>query len=138
MLSDYAHHPTEIAALMEQARALDRRLVAVFQPHRFSRTRRFAADFARAFAPVAALVLAPVYAASEPLVPGGRSEDVLPDFARELGGRVELAASLDDAWARLRERVRAGDVLLVVGAGDVEQLAFRARDELAAGTWSPR
>lgn len=136
VISDYAHHPTEVAALMTQAVGLGhRRTVAVFQPHRYSRTRMFAEGFAAAFAGVDALVLAPVYSASEPLVPGGRSEDVFPVFARGLGERAQLAVSLDDAWSRLRGLVRAGDLLLVVGAGDVEKLAFRARDELQSGAW---
>ena len=136
VISDYAHHPTEIAAMMTQAVALRRtRIVAVFQPHRYSRTKAFAAGFAESLSAADRLVLAPVYAASEPVVPGGRSVDVLPEFRARLGDRVELAESLDEAWLRLRSQVRRGDLLLIVGAGDVEELAFRARAELQSGGW---
>ena len=136
VISDYAHHPTEIAALMTQATGLGhRRILAVFQPHRYSRTKAFAEGFAAALAAADELVLAPVYAASEPVVPGGRSADVFPVFQRVLGGRAQLAESLDDAWVRLRAAARPGDLFLVVGAGDVEELAFRARAELQSGGW---
>ena len=136
VISDYAHHPTEIAALMTQAVGLGhRRILAVFQPHRYSRTKAFAEGFAAALADADELVLAPVYAASEPVVPGGRSSDVFPVFQRALGGRAQLAESLDDAWVRLRAAARPGDLFLVVGAGDVEELAFRARAELQSGGW---
>jgi UDP-N-acetylmuramate--alanine ligase len=139
VISDYAHHPTEIRAMMSQARRLrPARTVAVFQPHRYSRTRMFASAFADAFSGVDALVLAPVYAASEPLVPGGRSQDVFPLFALRHAGRAQLAESLEDAWARVRALLRPGDLLLVVGAGDVEKIAFQARDLLQSAGASPK
>jgi UDP-N-acetylmuramate--alanine ligase len=138
VISDYAHHPTEIRALMRQASGLGaRRLLAVFQPHRYTRTRAFAPEFPSAFDGVDELVLLPVYAASEKPVAGGTSRDLLKHFDRP----VRYAESLEDAWRQVRLLLREGDVLLVVGAGDVEKIAFLARDVLnrraKAGTTPP-
>lgn len=132
VISDYAHHPTEIAALVRTALAWRRRrIVAVFQPHRFTRTRALGADFPAAFRGVDEVVLVPVYAASEESLPGGTSEDLLRHFEKSGGTVAHYLASLTEAWDYVGPRLKAGDVLLVVGAGDVEQLAFRARDALA-------
>ncbi len=134
VISDYAHHPTEIAALVRTALAWRRRrLVAVFQPHRYSRTLALGAAFPAAFRGVDEVVLVPVYAASEDPLPGGTSEDLLRHFEKSGGVVAHYLASLTEAWDYVGPRLKAGDVLLVVGAGDVEQLAFRARDAFAEG-----
>lgn len=129
VISDYAHHPTEIKALIATAlRQSRKRLLAVFQPHRFSRTKALGPEFPPAFQGVDEVVLLPVYAASESPLPGGTSEDLLACF-REYGNTsVRLLASLDAAWEYLRATLRPGDLLLIVGAGDVEQLAYRAKE----------
>ncbi len=128
VISDYAHHPTEIRALLAQARAFDaRRLVAVFQPHRFSRTAALGPDFASAFDGVDRLILAPVYAASESPVEGGTHIDLAECF-RQQGRPIETAQSLLEAWETIRDNWRAGDVLLVIGAGDVEVIAAWAAE----------
>ncbi len=132
VLSDYAHHPTEIRALLDQVRALGgRRVLAVYQPHRYSRTAALAAQFAPAFAGVDELVLAPVYGAFEQPVEGGTSADLFRHFE---GSRqsVALAHSLLEAWELIRDKWREGDVLLVIGAGDVEKIAGWAADHLAS------
>jgi UDP-N-acetylmuramate--alanine ligase len=129
VISDYAHHPTEIRALVAAARGLGRRrLLAVFQPHRYTRTRALGADFPGAFAGVDEVVLAPVYAASEPPLAGGTSHDLAGHFAQSGGPRLREVESLDAAWNYLRENLGAGDALLVVGAGDVEKIAFMAKE----------
>ncbi len=124
---DYAHHPTEVAATIAAARTLGpRRLVAVFQPHLYSRTRELAGAFGTALGAADAVVVLPVYAARE------RAED-FPG----VDGRVIAAAAADApqgrpvAWlpgfdvARewLSTTLRAGDLCLVMGAGDVDSLA---------------
>jgi len=129
VISDYAHHPTEVRALVAAARGLGRRrLVAVFQPHRYTRTLALGADFPGAFAGVDEVVLAPVYAASEAPLAGGTSHDLARHFAQSGVPRLREVESLDAAWNYLRETLRAGDALLVVGAGDVEKIAFWAKD----------
>jgi UDP-N-acetylmuramate--alanine ligase len=126
VISDYAHHPTEIRALMQQASSLNgRRIVAVFQPHRYSRTRAMGPEIASAFDGVDELVVVPVYAASEQPVAGGTTLDLVKHFER-----AHYEDSLPGAWRHLQETLRDGDVLLVVGAGDVEKIAFWAQEDL--------
>ncbi|MBR1837044.1 MAG: FAD-binding protein, partial [Kiritimatiellae bacterium] len=138
VVSDYAHHPSEIAALVATARGVrHQRIVAVFQPHRYTRTRTFLRDFPKAFAGVDDLVLCPVYAASEDPVPGGTSVDLYAAFretafregaAAEDGRRIPtpvLADSLDSAFSYVASTVLRGDLVLVVGAGNVDSLAPR-------------
>ncbi|MCE9616323.1 MAG: UDP-N-acetylmuramate--L-alanine ligase [Lentisphaerae bacterium] len=138
VISDYAHHPTEVAAIVRTALRLPhRRLVVIYQPHRHTRTRALGADFPAAFAGVDELVLTPVYAASEAPLRGGSIWDLYVHF-REQAAAPEaripvprVAQSLAHAWAFLRRELQAGDLFLVVGAGDVEQVAQWAEDELA-------
>jgi UDP-N-acetylmuramate--alanine ligase len=125
VVDDYAHHPTEIRALMRAARQRfpGRRLIVVFQPHQVARTRALADDFARVLAAEAdRVVLTDIYAARSS---GG--EDVgSGDLARRIaarGGAVDRVAELGDVTAALRGILRAGDVLLTVGAGDVHRVA---------------
>ncbi len=131
VINDYAHHPTEIEALMQQVRGLrPARVLAVFQPHRYTRTAALGAAFPPSLAGVDLLWLAPVYAASEDPVPGGTSADLLRQF-EAAGVPARGADSLLAAWEAIRENWRAGDVVLVIGAGDVERIAQWAADELA-------
>ena len=133
VISDYAHHPTEVAALVRTAlQGEPRRTLAVFQPHRYTRTLALGADFPPAFAGVDELVLAPVYAASEAPLTGGSVWDLYAHFRAAGWEHVAVASSLTNAWEHLRAQLRHGDRLLVVGAGDVERIAFQARTELEA------
>ena len=130
VVSDYAHHPTEIAAVVRTARGLNaRRILAVYQPHRYTRTRALCHAFPPAFEGVDELILVPVYAASESPIPGGASEDLLEAFKAQ-GGEiaVRLAPSLAAAWSWVRGALRPGDLFLVLGAGDVEKIAAWAAD----------
>lgn len=137
VVSDYAHHPTEVAALVRMARqAHAGRLLAVFQPHRYTRTAALGAAFPAAFTGVDTLVLVPVYAASELPLPGGMTYDLYARFRERSMAGVPvplLATSLNQAWGFLRRQLRAGDVLLVIGAGDVEQIAQWAKADFEAG-----
>ncbi|MFA5043649.1 MAG: Mur ligase domain-containing protein, partial [Kiritimatiellia bacterium] len=132
VLSDYAHHPTEIAATLRTLPDLRReRWLVVFQPHRYSRTRALAGDFAAVLKGMAELILAPVYAASEPMLSGGTHWNLF-EQVRQIGQiRAFAATSLVQAWDYVRTALRPGDGLLIMGAGDVEQIARWARAELA-------
>ena len=132
VISDYAHHPAEIASLVETARGLrPSGLSAVFQPHRYTRTRALGGDFPAAFSGVDELVLTPVYAASEEPVDGGTLSDLYAHFRAGTRGPgvVSVARSPQQAWEYLRGELRPGGTLLVVGAGDVVTVADRARKE---------
>jgi len=130
VISDYAHHPVEIAALLRQAGLTGpARIIGVFQPHRYSRTLAFKKAFAKILGSLDYLALVPVYAASEPVVAGGLSSDLYDAFPVRDRERVELFDSLEDAWVSLRAKARAGDLVLIIGAGDVETIGFRAAAE---------
>ncbi len=134
VVEDYAHHPTEIEDLLESMRnCFSGRLVVCFQPHRYSRTAQFKKGFAEALRHCDHLFLFEVYPACESYVPGGESKDIkaiLDESARDLP--VELANFTDGAEKILRE-VKNGDVLLFVGAGDIDQLARSVLHRMAEG-----
>ena len=122
IVDDYAHHPTEITATLQAARLAfpGRRVVAAFQPHLYSRTRDFAADFGLALTAADAVYLADLYPARERPIPGVSSrliaDAMVHDNSAPLwqGPRVELAAAL-------AHDVRSGDVVITIGAGDITQ-----------------
>jgi UDP-N-acetylmuramate--alanine ligase len=134
VVDDYAHHHTELAATLQAARQAfpTARLVAVFQPHLYSRTAAFAAQLGEALLAADAAVVLPIYPARETPVPGVTAALVV-DAARRCGHRhVLLADSFDDALAHLDGLLREGDVLLTMGAGNVVHLGERW---LAGGQW---
>jgi len=129
VIHDYAHHPTEIRAVMASARALrPRRLVVAFQPHRFSRTRHLLRDFAEAFRGVDGLHVLPVYAASEARELGVDS-DALGSVCAEVLGRERVRVHADGAalMESVRKDLAIGDVFLIVGAGDIQEVFERMR-----------
>lgn len=126
---DYAHHPTEVAATIAAARTLaPRRVVAVFQPHLYSRTRALARDFGAALAQADLVVVLDVYRARErPQDFAGVDGKLIADAAADAaGGRtVAWLPAFDDAERFLRAQLRGGDVCLAMGAGDVDELGRR-------------
>lgn len=121
---DYSHHPTEIRALLQSVQKMEfGRLIAVFQPHRYTRTRALAEQFPAAFHGVDRLVLAPVFAASEEPLAGGSSGDLLRSFDQDSEVDAVLAEDLADAWRQARACSQPGDLMLLIGAGDIEQVA---------------
>ena len=129
IVDDYAHHPTEVRATLEAARTLEpRRLVACFQPHLYSRTRELAREFGEALALADLIVLLDVYPARELAedYPGVSGLTVARTAADAAHGRpVWWLPHMDDAERMLRERLQEGDLLLTLGAGDVDRLAER-------------
>ena len=129
VFDDYAHHPTEVRATLEAARTLaPGRLVAVFQPHLYSRTEHLATQFGRALALADAAVVVDIYPAREQAedFPGVTGYLVAAAAAEAAAGRpVWWIPSMDEAAAMLERELREGDVLLTLGAGDVDSLAAR-------------
>lgn len=131
IVSDYAHHPTEIAALIQTAQDLKpKRLLAVFQPHRYTRTLALGADFPVGFEGVEKLWILPVYAASEQPIDGGASSDLVARFPSSWDGHLYTCSSLESAWTDIQAELREGDLLLIIGAGDIEQMAEWARRKI--------
>jgi UDP-N-acetylmuramate--alanine ligase len=123
---DYAHHPTEVAAVIAAARSMrPRRVVAVFQPHLFSRTRALADGFGRALAAADAVVVLGIYPARERAedFPGVSGRAVAAAAADAAGGRpVAWLPGLEEAERWLRGALRERDLCLVIGAGNVDAL----------------
>jgi UDP-N-acetylmuramate--alanine ligase len=130
IVNDYAHHPTEISATLAAARGyLDRRIVVAFQPHLYSRTKFFMHDFAEALAAADVVILTDIYAAREDPIPGVSSEEIVEIIRREHPDKDALyIAKLADVAPYLRKHSRPGDMILAMGAGDVDSVA----EELAA------
>lgn len=124
LVDDYAHHPTEIDATLHAARASfpDRRIVAVFQPHLFSRTRDFAAEFGRALAGADLVVVTGIYPAREAPIPGVTGEMVVGP-ARDSGAEVVYLESREEVADRVLDLLRPGDLCLTLGAGNLDDAA---------------
>ena len=121
VVDDYAHHPTEIEATLRGARTgwPGRRIVAVFQPHLYSRTRDFYKEFARAFFEADVLVVTDVYPAREEPIPGVDG-NLIADTARTLGHReVHYVQNKDELPNFLLDLVRPGDMVITIGAGNI-------------------
>jgi len=137
LVDDYAHHPTELAATLSAARAAwpGRRIVVVFQPHRFTRTRDLFDDFARTLSDADALVMLDVYGAGETPIAGADSHALCRAIRSR--GRVEpvFSDTLDSLAEVLEALLLDGDVLLTLGAGDIGSVpaVLAARWPLAQG-----
>ncbi|MCM2549739.1 UDP-N-acetylmuramate--L-alanine ligase [Burkholderia glumae] len=121
LVDDYGHHPVEMAATIAAARGAfpGRRLVLAFQPHRYTRTRDCFEEFVNVLSTVDELVLTEVYAAGEAPIPTASGEALAR--ALRASGRVDPAfvATVDEVPAALAQRVRAGDVVITMGAGSI-------------------
>jgi UDP-N-acetylmuramate--alanine ligase len=135
IIDDYGHHPTEIKATLAAARAgFGRRLVVAFQPHRYTRTRDLFDMFLTAFGDVDKLLITDIYAASEPPLEGVTAKKLV-DGIRALGHRdVEYVTSNDEVLARLADLARPGDLIMTLGAGDLNKVAAKLVERLQRGT----
>ncbi len=122
VVDDYGHHPTEIRATLQAARECGfARVLVLFQPHRYTRTRDLMDEFATAFGDADAVQLLDIYAASEAPLEGITGEVLAKRICRENGSEVAYAASMTDAVERLARAAREGDMILTLGAGNVSQ-----------------
>ncbi len=135
LVDDYGHHPKEIEATIAAVRDgwPERRLVVVFQPHRYSRTRDLFDDFVRVLSHSDALVVTEVYAAGEPAVPGADGRALCA--ALRARGQVNpvFAAGLDELAQVLPAILRPDDLVLTLGAGSIGTLPARLLAEAGAG-----
>jgi len=124
VVDDYAHHPTEVRTTLTTARACwpKRRIVAMFQPHLFSRTRDFAAEFGQSLSQADVVLLADIYPSRERPIPGVTSE-LIAQAIRSAGNcQVHLMGN-QFSVDMIRSFMRTGDVLVVMGAGDITRIA---------------
>lgn len=125
VMDDYGHHPTEILRTLQTLRHAypDRRIIVVFQPHRYTRTKLLARDFRRAFVSCDIVVMLPIYAASEPPIPGVTNQLIAEAIRMaEPQKPIFTFESQEDAVTWLRNNTQAGDVVITQGAGNVREV----------------
>jgi UDP-N-acetylmuramate--alanine ligase len=131
VVDDYGHHPTEIQAVLDAAKAsLGRRLIVAFQPHRYSRTARLMDRFGPALAQADELVLADIYAASEDPIPGVTLEALAEAIRPSLSGGLHVAPSVDEAVRVVARLARPGDAVITLGAGSIGTAGLKVLDAL--------
>ncbi len=131
LVDDYAHHPTEIEATLKAAQSLGRRrVIVIYQPHLFSRTRDFQKEFAEALAPADICLLTDIYPAREKPIEGVTSENILAE-AKKLGiGNFEYIGAKEDTPARIAEIAKPGDMVITMGAGSITIMKNRLLEAL--------
>ncbi len=139
VVDDYGHHPTEVKATLAAAKigSAGRRIVVLFQPHRYTRTHDLMEEFARSFNNADVLFVTDIYAASEDPIEGVTAE-ALTEAIKSYGHKnAQAVGALDGAVEILREQVRAGDLVITLGAGTItrvgDQLLKLLRDKGAGG-----
>ncbi len=131
VIDDYGHHPTEIAAVIDAARASNpHRVVVGFQPHRYTRTRDLLKEFGPALAKADQIVLTEIYPASEQPIEGVNGEALRAEVDRHAPGRVVLERSLAAVERRLAATAEPGDLVITLGAGSIHQSGPRVLELL--------
>lgn len=129
VVDDYAHHPTEISAMIRAAKATGKRIVAVFQPQRYTRTFHLFDEFTRAFAEADDVVIADIYSpAGEQPIAGVSAEKLVAGIRENSNVQAKYCPGHEDVLAYLKEQIRPGDLVMTMGAGDI----WKAGKALAA------
>ncbi|MGI6329184.1 MAG: glutamate ligase domain-containing protein [Dethiobacteria bacterium] len=134
IVDDYAHHPTEIKATLNAARRSGRRLICVFQPHRFTRTNYLWNDFVKAFDEADLLLLDDIYSAGEDPLPGINSQRLAREISLRKHDGVRLIQSKEDMVHFLEMNSRSGDLILTMGAGDIWQVGRMFLEKVPSGS----
>jgi UDP-N-acetylmuramate--alanine ligase len=130
LVDDYGHHPAEVVATLEAARrAFDQRVLVAFQPHRYTRTQHLHDEFSRAFNKADLVLLADIYAAGEAPIPGVSAERLARSIAEHGHHAVRYVKDRASLAATLAAEARPGDVVIALGAGDIN----RVLSEVASG-----
>ena len=134
VVDDYAHHPVELRATLESARAAyDKRIIAVFQPHLYSRTKLLLDDFADALSLADQVTICPVYAAREQPSEGVAAEAIVEKMSANGFANVRYAPDKESVASDLAARVETGDMVLILGAGDIRTVAEDLAHALRSG-----
>ena len=133
VIDDYGHHPNEIKATLEAATSLGaKRVVVVFQPHRYSRTLFLSQEFGRCFDNCDKLFITDIYAASEKPIPGVTSKVILDHMPVSNRRKVKMVKNVDDVKYMLLNYVEPGDVVFTIGAGNITRLGNEILESMRA------
>jgi len=132
VLDDYGHHPTEITATLKTAKECwpERRLIVVFQPHRYTRTEALFDRFAISFNEADVLIVTPIFSAGETAIDGVTAEWLSRGIKEHGHKDVILSPTQEDALSTLLSILRPGDLVITLGAGDIHRLGARLLDKL--------
>jgi len=122
VLDDYAHHPTEIKVILEAAARLKRRIITIFQPHRYSRTKILLSKFATAFQRTDILLLTEIYPAGEDPIPGIEGKLVFEKVKEKRRKKTYYFSTFQEIIDFLKGECRKGDLILTLGAGNINEL----------------
>jgi UDP-N-acetylmuramate--alanine ligase len=137
VVDDYAHLPEEIEASIQAIRTgwPGRRIIAVFQPHRYSRTKALGDEFGEAFANADSVIVNPIYSAFEAQIPGTTSMQVVDAIRRDTGSVVRMIETKDQTVQFLEQSIEPGDFIISFGAGDVWKVTERLAQILESGSF---
>ena len=138
VVDDYAHHPAELRATLAAARSVHAgRIVSIFQPHRYTRTRDCMEEFAAAFDDSDVVIVSEIFAAGDAPIPGVSGKVLAGEVAAHGHGDVRFIGQIDVIVQTLPRELRAGDLVLTLGAGDISKLGPRILGALSAVAPSP-
>lgn len=131
LIDDYAHHPTEIKATLNAARSIEKgEIIAIFEPHRYTRTAFFKNDFAKSLSNADKILLLPIYSASENNTQNISSNDIKLEIEKiDNKKRVELVTK-DMLFEKISKNAKKGDVFIFMGAGSISKLAYEIAEKL--------
>lgn len=129
LIDDYAHHPTEIKNILSAAKkSHSGRIIAMFQPHLYSRTKYHAEDFAKSFGDADLVLISQIYPAREKKDPSVTSSMILDSMTKNEAEKTEVFGNFDDLFARLTEIAEPGDMIIAIGAGEINKVLYEFRD----------
>ncbi|MEA1964128.1 MAG: UDP-N-acetylmuramate--L-alanine ligase [Candidatus Aerophobetes bacterium] len=123
VIGDFAHHPTEIEKTLTAAKRLNRRIITVFQPHRYTRTKILLPRFTTAFKKTDILLLTSIYAAGERPLPGISGKLLFEEIRKQRKEKTHYFSSTDQIINFLKKKTTPGDLLLILGAGDIGKVS---------------
>ena len=132
IIDDYAHHPTEIKATLSSLKNSwqDRRIIAVFQPHRYSRTKLLAKKFGQAFFDADCVIINDIYSANESPISGISGETIFREIKKTHHRQIKYLPSKDDILIYLYEMIKPGDIIITMGAGDIWTVGYELAKQL--------
>jgi len=130
IMDDYGHHPTEIRATLDALKNFGRRLVVVFQPHRYSRTQLLWDEFGQSFSNADEILLAEIYPAGETPIEGVSSSLIAESIFKHEKRKVETVLRFEDICDKVLSIAKSGDIIITLGAGDIYKAARRIAEKL--------